>query len=116
MNNKILFFPKGLVIHLYEKSKNKYKVSFVKAKWGKFIEKENIYEIKGNVFIKNINMDVLKTSAIFWNINQHIIYNYVPTKIYRVDGFFIHAKNGIQGSDNLNNIILRNLNGVIYFK
>lgn len=61
-------------------------------------------------------MDVLKTSSIFWNIKKHIIYNYVPTKIYRSNGFLINAKNGIEGSDNLNNIILRNINGVIYLK
>lgn len=61
-------------------------------------------------------MDVLKTSSIFWNKEKHKIYNYVPTKIYRSNGFLINAKNGIEGSDNLNDIILRNINGVIYFK
>lgn len=104
------------MIHIYQKYLHEYKVSFVKAKWGKYLEKKNIYEIQGNVFIKNINMDVLTTSNIFWNRKKHIIYNNVPTKIYRANGFLINAKYGIQGSDNFNDIILKNINGVIYLK
>lgn len=107
-------FPKGIEVFFYKKDKkNK---SFLKASWAKFTEKDQIYEAKGNVILKNAQGDELKTSHIFWNKKEKKIYNEVFSEIYKANGSVLRAKNGLEGSDDLKKISLKNTDGAVLLK
>ncbi|XOD66574.1 MAG: LPS export ABC transporter periplasmic protein LptC [Flavobacteriales bacterium Tduv] len=111
-NNAYTLFPKGVKLHYYEKEKAQ--LGFLQADWGKAMEEEKLYEVQGNVMITNSCKDTLKTSHIFWNRKERRIYNDVPTEIHRADGTVINAKNGLEGSDELKEITLKNTDGLIH--
>lgn len=113
-NKAHTIFPKGLNLYYYDYEKNKAQSTFLRADWGKAIEEEKLYEARGNVMITNSNKDMLRTSHIFWNRKKQRIYNEVPTEIRRADGTVINAKNGLEGSDNLKEVTLKNTDGLIH--
>lgn len=105
-------FPKGVKLYYYESDKAS--PGFLEADWGKISDEGNLYEAHGNVLIINTINDTLKTSQIFWDRKERRIYNEVPTKIHRADGTIINGKNGLEGSDDLKEITLKNTDGLIH--
>ncbi|WP_185862085.1 hypothetical protein [Blattabacterium cuenoti] len=102
-------FPNGVSIFLYERNSNKY--TYLRANWVKSIGKI-LYHIKGNIKIMNPKGYFLKTEEIFWNKKQKKIFNRKYTTIYNSDGTILHAINGIEASDDLKKIKLKNISGI----
>ncbi|XOD68404.1 MAG: LPS export ABC transporter periplasmic protein LptC [Flavobacteriales bacterium AspAUS03] len=105
-------FPKGVKLYYYEEKKDQ--TGSLQADCAKIIDEEKHYEARGNVIIINPSKDTLKTSHLFWNRRERKIYNDVPTEIYRADGTILNAKKGLEGSDDLKEITLKNTNGFIH--
>ncbi|XCI75026.1 MAG: LPS export ABC transporter periplasmic protein LptC [Flavobacteriales bacterium] len=105
-------FPKGLKLYYYENNKNQ--PGSLQADWAKIFDEEKYYEARGNVTIVNPSKDTLKTSHLLWNRKERKIYNDVPTEIYRIDGTILNAKKGLEGSDDLKEITLKNTDGLIH--
>ncbi|WP_238786197.1 hypothetical protein [Blattabacterium cuenoti] len=100
-------FPYGLDLFIYNKT-----ITFLSANWVKSIEK-NFYHIKGNIKIKNSKGFFLKTDEIFWDRKKKKIFNGKYTMISNSDGTILHAVNGIEASDDLKKIILKNISGTL---
>ncbi|WP_238785314.1 hypothetical protein [Blattabacterium cuenoti] len=107
-------FPNGLELFIYEK-KNTNKYTYISAKWVKSIER-TFYHLKGKIKIINPKGYMLKTEEIYWNVKKKKIYNDKYTIISSIDGTVLHAKNGIEASDDFKKIILKNISGTIYIK
>lgn len=108
---KYTLFPKGLEVYFYRNDPKD--EGFLKANWAAFSEEIQIYKAKGEVLIQNAQGDELKTSCIFWDRKKKKIYTYVESHIKRANGSVLHAKNGLEGSEDLRNILLRNVDGHI---
>ncbi|WP_185868971.1 hypothetical protein [Blattabacterium cuenoti] len=104
-------FPNGISLFIY----NDDKYTYLKADWVKSIE-GIIYHIKGNIKIINSNGFFIKTEEIFWNKKQKKIFNDKYTVISNLDGIMLHAINGIEASDDLKKIKLKNISGTFPLK
>ncbi|WP_238783748.1 hypothetical protein [Blattabacterium cuenoti] len=103
-------FPNGIKLFLFYEGKKKY--IYLSANWVK-LTKEIFYNFKGQVIVMNSNGDFLKTEEIFWNKKSRKIFNNIPTIIYCNDGILLHAKNGIEASEDLKKINIKNISGII---
>ncbi|WP_238785050.1 hypothetical protein [Blattabacterium cuenoti] len=108
-------FPNGLNLFIYDK-KNTNKYTYLSANWVKSVDKI-FYHIKGNIIIMNDKGDFLKTDEIFWDSKNQKIFNEKYTKIVsNSDGIILHATNGIEASEDLKKIILKNISGTFPIK
>ncbi|WP_238784943.1 hypothetical protein [Blattabacterium cuenoti] len=103
-------FPNGLKLFIYKKKNNE--SIYISAKWVKSIKKI-FYHFKGDIRIVNSIGYILKTEEIFFNLKNKKIYNEKYTIISTTNGMVFRAKNGIESSDNLSNIKLKNISGTI---
>ncbi|WP_238784261.1 LptA/OstA family protein [Blattabacterium cuenoti] len=104
-------FPKGVKLFFYEKT-NPNKYIYLTADWIK-LTKKIFYHIKGNIIIISPNGDFLKTNEIFWNKKDKKIFNNKYTIIHYSNGTILHAMNGLEASDDLKNIRLKNISGIL---
>ncbi len=107
-------FPSGIHVIFYEK--NKITPGHLKAHWAEELESEGLYKAKGQVEIINAQGDTLRTDEIFWNRGEKKIYTNALTQIHRADGTELTAKNGLESSEDLNDLILKNTEGTIPLK
>lgn len=107
-------FPRGLRVVFYEK--NKIRPGHLKADWAQELEAEGLYKARGRVEIINSQADTLLTDEIFWNRGEKKIYTDALTQIYRADGTKLTAKNGLESSEDLNDLTLKNTEGTIPVK
>ncbi|WP_238784194.1 hypothetical protein [Blattabacterium cuenoti] len=106
-------FPNGLNLFIYNNNANKY--TYLSADWVKSIDKR-FYHIKGNIEIMSPKGSFLKTEEIFWDIKNKRIFNKKYTTISNSDGMMLHAANGIEASEDLKEIRLRNISGTLPIK
>lgn len=107
-------FPKGVRMIFYEK--NQIKPSYLKADWAEEIEQEDLCKAKGHVEIITSQGDTLQTDEIVWKKAEKKIYTQTLTEIHRADGAKLIAKNGLEGSEDLTEITLKNTEGIIPVK
>lgn len=50
-----------------------------------YLHRQEIWELRGRVIIKNLEGTLFKTEEIFWNMNEHNIWNHMPMDIYMPD-------------------------------
>lgn len=107
-------FPNGLNLLIYDQNTNTY--TYISADWVKSINKM-FYHIKGNIKMMNPKGYFLKTEEIFWDRKNKKIFNKkYTTIIYNSDGIRLHATNGIEASEDLKKIRLKNINGTLPIK
>lgn len=107
-------FPNGLNLFIYN-NKNTNKYTYIKADWVKSIDKV-FYHIKGNIKIVSYEGYFLKTDEIFWDRKNKKIFNKKYTIISNSYGIILHATNGIEASENLKKIRLKNISGTFPIK
>ncbi|WP_223843724.1 hypothetical protein [Blattabacterium cuenoti] len=61
----------------------------------------------------NSNGYFVKTEEVFWDKQQKKIFNEKYTMISNLDGIILHAINGIEASDDLKKIKLKNIRGTL---
>jgi LPS export ABC transporter protein LptC len=72
-------FPDGFQIELYDQ--NKKITSSIKASYGKYYEKKELWEAKQNVVAVTEKGDSLKTELLYWDRKKDIIYSDQYVKI-----------------------------------
>lgn len=113
-------FPNGFELFIYENNiknkKNYNSINYIQANWVKITNKI-FFHIKGNVKILSKNGYFLNTEEIFWNKKKKIFFNNVFTIISNDNGMVLYSKNGIEACNDLKNITLKNISGIvpIYF-
>lgn len=105
-------FPKGVDLDFYEK--NKTKPGYLQANWAKLNDATNLYEGKGNVILVNDAGDSLKTEHLFWNRTDKRIYTTKEVFLISKNGDSLHARNGLEATDNLERYTLFNNQGFIW--
>ncbi|BBA17453.1 hypothetical protein [Blattabacterium cuenoti] len=108
-------FPNGLNLFIYDKNTyNKY--TYLRADWVKSIDKM-FFHIKGNIIIMSHKGVSLKTEEIFWDRRKKKIFNKKYTKIiFHSKKMILYAINGIEASEDLKKIRLKNINGTFPVK
>ncbi|WP_185856694.1 hypothetical protein [Blattabacterium cuenoti] len=107
-------FPNGLNLFIYDKNTNQY--TYISADWVKSIYKI-FYHIKGNIKIMSYKGDILKTEEIFWDRRKKKIFNKKYTTIIsHSNEIILHARNGIEASEDLKKIRLKNISGTFPIK
>ncbi|WP_341660148.1 hypothetical protein [Blattabacterium cuenoti] len=107
-------FPNGLNLFIYDKNTNQY--TYISANWVKSIYKI-FYHIKGNIKIMSYKGYILKTEEIFWDRRKKKIFNKKYTTIIsHSNGIILHATNGIEASEDLKKIRLKNISGTFPIK
>ncbi|BAR92268.1 hypothetical protein [Blattabacterium cuenoti] len=107
-------FPNGLNLFIYDQNTNQY--TYISADWVKSIYKI-FYHIKGNIKIMNYKGDLLKTEEIFWDRRKKKIFNKkYTTIIFHSNEIILHATNGIEASEDLKKIRLKNISGTFPVK
>ncbi|WP_185860656.1 hypothetical protein [Blattabacterium cuenoti] len=107
-------FPNGLNLFIYNKDTKK--CTYLSADWVKSID-QIFYHIKGNIKIMSPEGFLLKTEEIFWDRKNKKIFNKKYTTIVsNSDGIILHATNGIEASDDLKKIRLKNISGTLPVK
>ncbi|WP_238784088.1 hypothetical protein [Blattabacterium cuenoti] len=100
-------------LFIYDKNDNKY--TYLSADWVKSVDKI-FYHIKGNIKIMNPEGFFLKTDEIFWDRRNKRIFNNKYTVISNSNGIILHATNGIEASEDLKKIRLKNISGTFPIK
>ena len=89
-------------------------VGSVSAKYGKYTNDDNLWELKDSVVVINESNDMLETEILFWNQEEDHIYTDRFVKITNEDqtiqGF------GFESDSHLNNRKIRKVSATIYFK
>ncbi|WP_238784770.1 hypothetical protein [Blattabacterium cuenoti] len=111
-------FPNGFNLFIYD-NKNTNKYIYLSADWVKSINKI-FYHIKGDIKIMNPKGFFLKTEEIFWDRKDKRIFNKKYTKITfhsdKKDKIILYATNGIEATEDLKEIRLKNISGTLPVK
>lgn len=105
-------FPKGVDLDFYEN--NKPKPGYLQANWAKLNDATNLYEGKGNVILVNDEGDSLKTEHLFWNRVEKRVYTTKEVFLISKNGDSLHARNGLEATDNLDRYTLFNNQGFMW--
>ena len=105
-------FRKGVNLDYYQPGKEK--PSYFQADWAKLSDATGIYEGRGNVIIVNEKGDSMKSEQLFWNKKKKTIYTSKKVYLISHEGDSLTAKNGLQGTDDLENYTLFNNHGYMY--
>jgi LPS export ABC transporter protein LptC len=89
-------FKKGIKSTFYNKFQKI--TSEMTAKYAIYIQKENLWELKNNVVIKNLNGETLTTEHLFFDENKEIIYTKEFVLIIDVNGSRITGKGGFESN------------------
>jgi|GEM_PF-4196132 hypothetical protein len=106
-------FPNGMNLLIYDQNTNKY--TYISANWVKSVGK-TFYHIKGNIKIMSPEGFFLKTDEIFWDRIHKKIFNKKYTTISNRSGMKLYVMNGIEASEDLKKIRLKNISGTFPIK
>ncbi len=96
-------FPIQLKVDFYDSTGRV--ESKLTALYGKYFETQSKVYIKDSVLVTNINGDTLRTTELWWDQNMQKFYNDKPTHVKRSNGDAFVGRNGMQASQDLNDII-----------
>ncbi len=103
------YFPKGIELTFIDNKTNKKQKLF--ADRAKIIAIQDFYEASGNVKVINAEGDTLKTSKIFWQKKNKIIFAPNSATIIKKDNSVLTAQNGLEASEDLKSYKLMNNSG-----
>ncbi|HIS33698.1 MAG TPA: LPS export ABC transporter periplasmic protein LptC [Candidatus Avirikenella pullistercoris] len=102
-------FLKGIKIITFDSTQSK--VSELVADYAKYLEKEQLWEAKGNVIGEDQEGKKLLTEQLFWDEKADRIYSNVDTKV--INGDEVTVGTGFESDGQLNNITFRETKGRI---
>lgn len=89
--------------------------ALIKADTAYFYERTKIWELRGNVYIKSQQGDLIETDLLFWNQNTEKVYTDKYALIEQGDNV-IHAHNGFESNQQLSKYTIYNNRGIFYFE
>lgn len=79
------YFPQGIYVENFDSLFNV--VSYIQADTAYFYERPKLWELIGNVEMKNVQQQKFQTSHLFWDQKKQILYNDVFIRIEKEDQF-----------------------------
>jgi len=95
-------FPKMLKVDFFDSTGAV--ESKLAALYGKYFETQNKVYIRDSVVVYNIKGDTLRTSELWWDQNTQRFYNNKPTFVRRKNGDAFVGQNGMEATQDLNDI------------
>jgi LPS export ABC transporter protein LptC len=105
-------FRSGINVDLYNGQKNP--VARVTAKYGKFTNSDNLWELRDSVVVINENNEKLETEVLFWNQQKDLIYTDRFVKITSEDEIIQGI--GFESDSHLNKQRIKKVTAEIYLK
>ena len=103
-------FRKGLKVILFKGEQDT--IGKVTAKYGKYTEKDNLWELKDSVVVINSNNDKLETELLYWDETKDLIYTDRFVKISSRDQ--IMQGYGFESDTHLEHRRLKKVSATIY--
>jgi LPS export ABC transporter protein LptC len=105
-------FPKG--IHAISFDKEGLPEGDIKAEYAQRREDENIWEVRNNVVVTNVDGTKLETELLFWDMMKKRIYSPRYSRLTFKDNI-IEGNNGFESDQNLKNPIFNNITGDVKY-
>lgn len=102
-------FTKGIKIETFDSLMKK--KSDLVADYAKYIEKDRLWEVKGNVFGSDVTGKSIITEQLFWNERTDKIYSNVDTKV--INGEEVTVGSGFESDGSMQDITFRQTKGRI---
>lgn len=102
-------FPEGIYLETFDSLLNV--TSSVRGDYAKFLENEQIWELKGNVSATNIDNEVFETEQLFWDQKTERIYSDSSIVITRQSSIINGI--GFESNQSMTNYTIRNPKGII---
>lgn len=105
-------FTEGVYLESYKEGSSDTIENTLVADYAKLMEKENLWEARGNVVATNANGQILKTEQLFWNQTTRRIYSNIKTTIIDGDDVII-GENGFESDEQFGDMLLKRTKGRI---
>ena len=102
-------YRKGLHITTYNDSSQV--ESDLRGDYAIFLEKDKLWEVKGNVVARNAKGEVLETEQLFWNQKTKKIYSNVESKVTQQQDVMVGE--GFESDERMDNFLFRKPKGRI---
>ena len=66
-------FMKGMLMERFDE---KFHVDLFVQSDTAYLHKQQLWELRGRVVVRNVNGDVFRTEELFWDLNKHEMWNY----------------------------------------
>lgn len=105
-------FREGIYVVFFEGKKDS--VGYATAKYAKFTDKKNLWELRDSVVVLNGSNDRLETEQLFWDQEKDLIYTDRFVKIINEDQTLMGT--GFESDIKLNKRKIKSPSGPIYLK
>lgn len=75
-------FKKGFFMERYDENMN---IDLYVLADTAYLHQQHTWELRGRVLIKNVQGTLFKTEELFWNMNEHTMWNHMPMDIFMPD-------------------------------
>lgn len=103
-------FRKGVKVETYNDTTHTIE-STLTANYAIFLEKQELWEAKGNVIATNAQGQKLETEQLFWNQKSGRIYSNVDSKVTQNDGESVIIGEGFESDDRFQEFVFRRPKG-----
>lgn len=88
----------------------------IKADTAYYYEKKKLWELRGNVHIRNLQGDKFDTQLLFWDEKEQKIYSHLPIHIEQADKSIINGQYGFKSNQQLTDYEIYNNTGIFTVK
>jgi len=106
-------FPQGGKLIYYKK--NGSIACQIRANYAKCFDKEELWELRGNVRAQDTIGQIINTELMFWDKKKKIIYSDKYVRLTSPEGNVIEG-NGFSSDDQMENIVIKQITGELYLK
>ena len=103
-------FRKGVKVETYNDTTHRIE-STLTANYAIFLEKQELWEAKGNVVATNAEGQKLETEQLFWNQKSGRIYSNVDSKVTQGDGESVIIGEGFESDERFQEFVFRRPKG-----
>jgi LPS export ABC transporter protein LptC len=103
-------FKMGLYVDFFDRDKNP--SGSISAKYARYIEHSNLWELKDSVVVINENQEKLETESLFWDETKDLIYTAQPIKLTSDDQIIMGT--GFESDSHLRKRVIRRISATIY--
>jgi lipopolysaccharide export system protein LptC len=108
------YFPEKIYVERFDSLFNV--EGYIKADTAYYFEKKELWQLIGNVFIKNMEGRTFETSELFWNkdsgpVSMEAFYTDKAVKITEPNGDIKYSRNGFKSNQSMSEILLYSFGG-----
>lgn len=103
-------FPKGIIVYFYDGAEES--SGHISAKFGRYYEAKNLWEVRDSVVALNEKNELLETELLFWDERNDLIYTDKFVKITQQDQ--IIRGYGLESDPRFLKWIIKNVTATLY--